>query len=101
MLAFALSSAVIGFEGGLALHLWGAVTTNEFTLQLAITYIAMVLIGGLDSVAGAVIGAVLVTALPAIVPDTVTGIIGAQTRPVTDPPLLRDRSTAFSSWSSS
>ncbi len=78
MLAFALSSAVIGFEGGLALHLSGAVTTNEFTLQLAITYIAMVLIGGLDSVAGAVIGAVLVTALPAIVPNLVTGIIGAQ-----------------------
>ena len=78
MIAFALSSAVIGVEGGLALHLSGTVTTDQFTLQLAITYIAMVLIGGLDSVAGAVIGAVLVTALPAIVPNLVTGLIGAQ-----------------------
>ena len=66
MLAFAISSALIGFQGALAAHLSGSVGVDSFTLGLAIAYIAMVLIGGLDSVLGAVIGAFLVTALPTL-----------------------------------
>ena len=76
MIAFALSSAVIGFQGALAAHLSGSVAVDQFTLGLAIAYIAMVLIGGLDSVLGAVIGAFLVTALPTIVPLVITAVMG-------------------------
>ena len=76
MLAFALSSAVIGFQGALAAHLNGSVTVDQFTLGVAIAYIAMVLIGGLDSVLGAVIGAFLVTALPTLVPLVITAVVG-------------------------
>lgn len=76
MAAFAISSALIGFQGALAAHLSGSVTTENFTLSLAIAYIAMVLIGGLDSVLGAVIGAFLVTALPTIVPIVITTVAG-------------------------
>jgi branched-chain amino acid transport system permease protein len=76
MTAFAISSALIGFQGALAAHLSGSVTTENFTLGLAIAYIAMVLIGGLDSVLGAVIGALLVTALPTIVPIVITAVAG-------------------------
>jgi branched-chain amino acid transport system permease protein len=76
MLAFALSSALIGFQGALAAHLNGSVTVDQFTLGVAIAYIAMVLIGGLDSVLGAVIGAFLVTALPTLVPLVITAVVG-------------------------
>jgi branched-chain amino acid transport system permease protein len=76
MLAFAISSGLIGFQGALAAHLSGNVSIESFTLGLAIGYIAMVLIGGLDSVLGAVIGAFLVTALPTVVPIAVTALLG-------------------------
>lgn len=76
MLAFAISSALIGFQGALAAHLSGSVAVDAFTLGLAISYIAMVLIGGLDSVLGAVIGAFLVTALPTLVPIFITAVVG-------------------------
>jgi branched-chain amino acid transport system permease protein len=52
------------------------VTVDQFTLGVAIAYIAMVLIGGLDSVLGAVIGAFLVTALPTLVPIIITSVVG-------------------------
>ena len=71
MSAFAISSAVIGFQGGLLAHFTGSVSVDQFTLAQAIAYVAMVLIGGLDSVAGALIGAWLVTALPTIVPKVI------------------------------
>jgi branched-chain amino acid transport system permease protein len=76
MIAFALSSALIGFQGALAARLNGSVSVDQFTLALAIAYIAMVLIGGLDSVLGAVIGAFLVTALPTVMPILITMVIG-------------------------
>jgi branched-chain amino acid transport system permease protein len=76
MIAFALSSALIGFQGALAAHLSGSVSVDQYTLALAIAYIAMVLIGGLDSVLGAVIGAFLVTALPTVMPILMTSVLG-------------------------
>jgi branched-chain amino acid transport system permease protein len=78
MTVFALSSVVIGIQGGLTVYLTGSVAADEFTLLLAVSYIAMVVIGGLDSIAGAVIGAAIVTALPTVVPHVVSSIIGAQ-----------------------
>jgi branched-chain amino acid transport system permease protein len=76
MMAFALSSAIVGAEGALSMHLTGSLSADQFTLDLAISYIAMVLIGGLDSITGAVIGAGIVTALPVVTPNVLSGIIG-------------------------
>jgi branched-chain amino acid transport system permease protein len=67
--AFWLSSVLLGFEGSLLAHFNGSVTVDAFPLSLSIAYVAMVLIGGLDSMLGAVIGAGLVTALPIVVPQ--------------------------------
>jgi branched-chain amino acid transport system permease protein len=72
--AFWLSSVLLGFEGSLLAHFNGSVTTDAFPLALSISYVAMVLIGGLDSMLGAVIGAGLVTALPIVVPQLVTSL---------------------------
>jgi branched-chain amino acid transport system permease protein len=78
LMAFAISSAVIGVEGGLAAHVAGVVDVSQYTLVVAISYVAMVLIGGLDSMAGAVIGAAVVTALPLVMPNILSGPLGYQ-----------------------
>jgi branched-chain amino acid transport system permease protein len=87
LLAFAMSSAVISAEGALTAHLTGAVDVSDFTLTIAIQYIAMILIGGLDSIAGAMIGAAIVTYLPVEVPKLVAPLLGT-TRAATDGPNI-------------
>jgi branched-chain amino acid transport system permease protein len=62
--AFIATSAIIGIQGGLLAYFVGAVSYDMFTLNLALSYIAMVIIGGLGSHVGAIYGAVFVTALP-------------------------------------
>jgi branched-chain amino acid transport system permease protein len=89
MAAFAISSAVIGFQGALAAHLSGSVSADQFSLALAIAYVAMVLIGGLDSVLGAVLGAFLVTSLPTIVPILVTAVMGPNTTAIQGPAVAQ------------
>ena len=77
--AFALSSVILGAEGSLLVHFTGALTIDAFPLSLSISYVAMVLIGGLDSMLGALIGAGLVTALPVLVPQIVSSWSGSTT----------------------
>jgi len=75
---FALSSAVIGLEGSLFAYFIGSVTSGTYTLTLAIQYLAMVIIGGLDSIPGAIIGAAIVTALPTLMTNVLTPVMGTQ-----------------------
>ena len=71
---------MIGLEGGLRpIYLSGPVTIDQYTLELAIAYVAMVFIGGLDSIAGAVIGAAIVTSLPTLAPQILSGVLDPQT----------------------
>ncbi len=63
LLAFGISSFYAGIAGGL----WGfymiSITSEPFNLLLSVEYIAMVIIGGLGSIAGSVYGAVFITLL--------------------------------------
>jgi branched-chain amino acid transport system permease protein len=61
---FMFTSALISMQGALAAHVTGFVTWTTYDIWVAIAYVAMVLIGGLDSVPGAVIGAAIVISLP-------------------------------------
>lgn len=64
LLAFIVSSAIIGLGGvGLA-YFVGNVDYNTYTLALAVSYAAMILIGGMGSFMGPLLGAVLVTIVP-------------------------------------
>ncbi len=63
LLSFAISSFYAGFAGGLAAYYIGSITPEPYTLSLSIEYIAMIIIGGLGSIPGAVFGAVFITAL--------------------------------------
>jgi len=77
LLAFMISSAIIGVQGGLLAHFTGSVSYDSFTLGLSISVIAMILIGGLDSLAGPLIGAVVVTMLPIFVPDVINAFVSS------------------------
>jgi branched-chain amino acid transport system permease protein len=55
----------------LTAHFTESVTYDSFTLSLSISVIAMILIGGLDSQAGPLIGAVVITTMPIFVPDII------------------------------
>lgn len=69
LLLFVISSALIGLEGGLTARFIGAITYDSYTISLSISFVAMILIGGLDTMAGPLIGALVVTTLPIFVPD--------------------------------
>ena len=62
--AFVWSSAVTALAGTLFAYQRGFVSVEAFGFFLAVEYIAMIIIGGLGTALGAVLGAALVTLLP-------------------------------------
>lgn len=74
--AFVISSAITAMAGALFAYFRGFVSVEAFTLFLTIQYVAMIIIGGMGSLLGAVLGALFVTVFPyliegatALVPD--------------------------------
>ncbi len=65
--AFVVSSFVIGCAGALGAFFVGQVSYGSYGLQLSVSYIAMIIVGGLGSIFGSMIGAVIVTALPFVI----------------------------------
>ncbi|HZR95456.1 MAG TPA: branched-chain amino acid ABC transporter permease [Gaiellaceae bacterium] len=62
LLAFVLSAAIVGFAGGLEVH-FIPVNTESVYLDLTFITLAMLVVGGLTSLWGAVVGALAVSAL--------------------------------------
>ncbi|HEX5947063.1 MAG TPA: ATP-binding cassette domain-containing protein [Acidimicrobiales bacterium] len=71
LLAFAVAGALAGLAGGLMAGTIQNVPLSERIFQVddSLQLVAMVVIGGLGSVAGAVLGALWVVGLPAFFPD--------------------------------
>jgi len=63
LLAFTLSGAMAGFSGGLLAHLLGSITTEVVFLDLTFITLAMLVIGGIGSLWGAVVGALSIAGL--------------------------------------
>lgn len=61
---FVLSSAMAGGSGVLTALVFSYIVPEYFNLLLSINFLAMVIIGGMGSIGGAVVGATVVTALP-------------------------------------
>lgn len=61
--AFVLSGVLAGLAGGLLVHSLGSITTEQVYLQLAFITLAMLVVGGVGSLWGAVLGALLVSVL--------------------------------------
>lgn len=66
VVSFTMSAALGGLSGGLLAGYLRYLNPETFDLEASIQYLAMIIIGGLGSVSGAVIGAVLITTLPTL-----------------------------------
>ena len=64
--AFTVSSAYAGLAGVFLALAYGRVVPESFNFLYSIDFLVMIVIGGLGSVGGAIVGAVIVTALPQI-----------------------------------
>jgi len=62
--AFAVSAAYAGLGGGLYAIVLHYLEPNQFTLLESITYFSMIVVGGLGTIPGSVLGAALLTILP-------------------------------------
>jgi branched-chain amino acid transport system permease protein len=64
VMAFAVSSFYAGVAGALLFAVTGFVDPTSFNLQLSVFYIAMVVIGGVATISGSIMGAAFITLLP-------------------------------------
>lgn len=64
VMSFAISSFIVGIAGALLAHYTMIVTVELYSMQVSIQYLAMILVGGLGSVFGAILGAIFITLLP-------------------------------------
>ena len=59
-----MSAAYAGVAGSLFAHYLGYIGPDHFTVLLSVEYITMIIVGGMGSILGSVLGAVFVTLLP-------------------------------------
>ena len=64
LLAFAIGAFYAGVAGGLLGYFYGAITPEYFVLTLSVFYLAGVIVGGLGTVLGSVLGALFMTFVP-------------------------------------
>jgi branched-chain amino acid transport system permease protein len=64
ILAFMLSSYYAGIAGGLWVYFTKVVTPENFPLSLSIQFLAIVIVGGLGSIKGTLMGTVFITLVP-------------------------------------
>lgn len=68
LLAFFISSYIVGVAGALFVFLWrGAAEANLFGIDLSFRILFIAIIGGLGSILGNYLGAILIVALPVII----------------------------------
>ena len=83
LMAFAVSSYIIGVSGALFDFLWrGAAEPNLFDIELSFRVLFIAIIGGLGSILGNYLGAILIVALPVVL-NTVPGVLGLDIKSAT------------------
>lgn len=78
LLAFVVSSALTALAGALFAYYRGFVSVEAFSLFLSIQYVAMIIIGGMGSLLGAILGAIFVTLFPYGIEAVVQALPGAR-----------------------
>lgn len=64
VIAFVISSFFAGVAGGLFAHYQGFIDPNSFSFTRSVEVVIMVVLGGMGSLSGSIIGAIFVTILP-------------------------------------
>ncbi len=78
--SFAISAAITGFAGCLFAHKLSFISPEMFTLQLSIEFIIVILIGGIFSLHGAVLGAIFIVMIDPFLTylkDDLPGLVAA------------------------
>jgi branched-chain amino acid transport system permease protein len=74
LVAFTVSGALAGLAGGLLVHELGSITTEQVYLELTFITLAMLVIGGVSSLWGAVVGALAVSGLNSFLTEAEQGV---------------------------
>ncbi|HWN09367.1 MAG TPA: branched-chain amino acid ABC transporter permease [Pyrinomonadaceae bacterium] len=89
VLAFVISSAMAGMAGVLFGHYTSFLSTNDFQFIRSFEIIIMIVLGGMGSMTGAILGAVVITFLPELLrmlgpklESLLSSIVGAENIPV-------------------
>ena len=69
MLSFAISSFYAGVAGGLFGYFFRAITPESFPLLLSIFFLAAVIVGGMGTILGSVLGAIFMTLVPELMKE--------------------------------
>lgn len=72
--AFVVSSACAALAGALHASFTRYISPLDFTLFLSIQYIAMIIVGGVGTVLGSILGALFLTALPRVIDAASTAL---------------------------
>jgi branched-chain amino acid transport system permease protein len=75
LLSFAVSSFYVGVQGGLLALFLGYLEPNMFTFMETIHFLVAVIVGGLASVEGAILGAIFVWFVPELFGGNMVGLI--------------------------
>lgn len=67
LIAFAISSFYAGVTGVLYTYYLGIANYEQFQIVVSIDYLAMIIVGGLGSVLGSILGAIFITLLPIVI----------------------------------
>ena len=73
--AFTLSGALAGFAGGLFVHYQGTINVQDIYLDFTFLTLAMLVVGGSRSLLGAVVGALVISALDSFLSDAEQGAV--------------------------
>ncbi|MBW1612470.1 MAG: branched-chain amino acid ABC transporter permease [Deltaproteobacteria bacterium] len=80
LISFSLGSFYAGIAGGLWAGLAGVISMEQFSISLSITFLAIILIGGMGSILGTVYGTIFILLIPEVLANLATslrGIFGA------------------------
>lgn len=66
LLSFALSSFYAGVAGGLWAYFFRIVTPESFPLSMSIFFLTAIIVGGMGSLLGSILGAIFVTMIPEV-----------------------------------
>jgi len=76
IMAFAVSSFIAGLAGALYAYLLGLIGPDHFTFGQSVLYIAMIIVGGMGTVFGSIVGAVFMVLLPEVI-NAVSGPVAS------------------------
>jgi branched-chain amino acid transport system permease protein len=77
LMAFGISSFYAGVAGSLWGHYLGIITPEHFNVMVSIQYLSIIIIGGLGSITGSILGAIFMTLLPEVL-RAISGLFSDQ-----------------------